>query len=450
MIHHRIISILLFFLLIGCNTNKKDVKEGTLAANEVPRVVTADIEEGIKANIAKEVEAGNGYFHITRDGKELKLQLVRVHTEYLSNLGPRRHFACVDLADTSGDVYDVDFFLEGDPGNMTVTEITLHKLNGKPFYTWKQGKDKTWYRVPVDRASTDLLGVIEGEDHFQFRYEITLPDMEEPAKMWLPVPQSDRFQEIEILSMDTPVEHRMLEEKENGNTVMFMELLPEHSGEKLELLYEVTRREKKAYEDDSPPAKYLNASMLMPVGDRFSVLADSIIGDKRSGSTVMQARALYDYIIDNMRYMKFGDYGKGDAVYACDSLTGNCTEFHSLFISLARSAGIPARFAIGASIPSDRDSGGIDGYHCWAEFYADGKWWPIDISEANKYTALATYYFGHHPANRIEFSRGRDLLLEPGPQSGPINFLAYPVLEVGNTTATTKTFFSFQRKSELQ
>ncbi|NNC34890.1 MAG: transglutaminase domain-containing protein, partial [Croceitalea sp.] len=69
------------------------------------------------------------------------------------------------------------------------------------------------------------------------------------------------------------------------------------------------------------------------------------------------------------------------------------------------------------------------------------------ISEGNKYTALATYYFGRHPANRIEFSRGRDLQLQPGPSSGPINFLAYPVMEIGKEPAFPKTFFSFRRKA---
>ena len=146
-----------------------------------------------------------------------------------------------------------------------------------------------------------------------------------------------------------------------------------------------------------------------------------------------------------MKYMKFGNYGRGDSNYACDVKTGNCTEFHSYFISLARSLGIPARFAVGASIPSDRNEGGIDGYHCWAEFYAEGKWWPIDISEANKYSALATYYFGHHPANRIEFSKGRDLKVVPGPASGPINFLAYPILEINGKETVTKTTFLFKR-----
>ncbi|MGB5272559.1 MAG: transglutaminase-like domain-containing protein [Flavobacteriaceae bacterium] len=443
----RIVVIMMLALNMACNSStKKGSEEKTHSTKEVPKVVTADIEAGIKANIAKKVEEGGGYFNMSADGKDLRLQLVRVHTEYLSNLGPQRHFACVDLADVSGDVYDVDFFLEGDPGNMSVTETTLHKLNGKPFYTWKQRKDKTWYRVPVQNASNNLLGVIEGEDRFEFRYEVTLPEMQEAAKMWLPVPQSDRFQTVVMTSLRAPVDYRILEEKANGNSVLFMELSPEESGKTVEIVYDVERLEKMPYEEKASPTRYLEASLLMPVGDRFKMLADSIIGNKRNDGTIMQARALYDYVIDNMKYMKFGNYGNGDAVYACDVKTGNCTEFHSLFISLARSAGIPARFAVGASIPSDRDEGGIDGYHCWAEFYAEGKWWPVDISEANKYTALATYYFGRHPANRIEFSRGRDLGIEPGPQSGPINFLAYPVMEEGNRPVFAKTFFSFRRK----
>ena len=45
----------------------------------------------------------------------------------------------------------------------------------------------------------------------------------------------------------------------------------------------------------------------------------------------------------------------------------------------------------------------------------------------------------------MEFSRGRDLVVEPGPVSGPINFLAYPVLEIGGETAYAKVNFSFNR-----
>jgi hypothetical protein len=82
-----------------------------------------------------------------------------------------------------------------------------------------------------------------------------------------------------------------------------------------------------------------------------------------------------------------------------------------------------------------------------AEFCAEGKWWPVDISEGDKYSSLATYYFGHHPANRIELSRARDLMFDPAPASGPINFFAYPVLEVEREPVRIKPTLSFERIS---
>lgn len=444
-----LIILLTIFSIYSCQTTKQQDNNDTIVQNEkAPPVVTADIEAGIRSHVDEQVRAGNGYFHMKSNDQELKLKLVRVHTEYLANLGPRRHFACVDLADVSGDVYDVDFFLEGDPGDMSVTETTLHKLNGKPFYSWKQAEDDTWHRVPVEESSAELLGVIEGVDHFDFSYKITLPEMKEDGEMWVPLAESDWFQDIKDMSIKSPVPHRVLEEAEHKNKVLYMELTPQLSGEEIEITYQVTRKEKQPYEEDSNVEDYLSPDALLPVNERFSTLADSIIGEKRHDGTLVQARALYDYLIDNMKYIKNEKYGTGDAVYACDAKLGNCSEFHSFFISLARSVGIPARFAIGAAIPSSRDEGGISGYHCWAEFHAEGKWWPIDVSEANKFSALATYYFGRHPANRIEFSRGRDLVLSPGPQSGPINFFAYPVLEVGGQTVRAKTTFTFNRKEK--
>ena len=433
------------FFFCACNSGER-TNETAQAPDTVAKVKIAEIEAGIKSYIDQETRE-DGFFYVNDADKELRMKLVRVHTEYLSNLGPKRHFACVDLADVSGDVYDVDFFLSGEPGNMDVTETTVHKLNGKPFYAWKQQEDKTWKRVPVEGASRNLLGVIEGRDKFEFYYKVVLPEIKEKAEMWIPIARSDEYQTIEVLSLEAPGKHVMLEDKTNKNTILYLELGPEHSGQSVAVTYAADRLEKRAYPSSEENLdEYLSPDELIPVGGRFLKIAEEAIGAKRNDNKLVQARALYDYIIDNMRYMKHGNYGNGDAVYACDTRTGNCTEFHSFFISLARSVGIPARFSIGASIPSDRNEGGMDGYHCWAEFYAEGKWWPVDISEGNKYTALATYYFGRHPANRIELSRGRDLQVTPGPDSGPINFLAYPLLEIGGEPTFAQTTFSFKRK----
>jgi hypothetical protein len=331
---------------------------------------------------------------------------------------------------------------------MAITSTSVHKLNGKPYYSWKQKQDKTWYKMPLEQSDNSLLGVKEGKDSFEFYYTVTLPTLTESAEIWIPMALSDAFQEVKVLEKNLPTGAKVLKDEANSNEVLYMALGPEHSGKQIAITYAVTRSEKGPYAAPQPDSKlYLVGNKLMPIGGRFEEIAKEALGEKIKESHLIQARRLYDYIIETMRYMKFGDFGRGDSNYACDSKTGNCTDFHSYFISLARSVGIPARFAIGASIPSDRNEGGMDGYHCWAEFYADGKWWPVDISEANKYTALATYYFGRHPANRIEFTRGRDLELNPGPSAGPLNFLVYPYLEVKGKEVKAPTTFTFQRKS---
>jgi transglutaminase-like putative cysteine protease len=322
---------------------------------------------------------------------------------------------------------------------MTVTETTVHKINGEPLYIWKLKKDRTWRRVPVENAAAYLLGVIEDRDEFEFYYQATLPEITETARMWIPVATSDAYQKIEIKSIKTPGEHRFIDEADHGNRILYLKLGPQDSKKIIDIHYKVERLEKAVYEDDtSELKKYLGSARFVPINDNFRSIAKEVVEGKKG--------ELYDHVIDRMSYKKVGTkYGKGDAVYACDSRTGNCTDFHSYFIALARSVSIPARFAIGAPIPSARNEGGISGYHCWAEFYAEGKWWPVDISEGDKYSSLATYYFGHHPANRIELSRGRDLEVNPGPKSGPINFLAYPVLEVGDKLVKAHVKFSFKR-----
>ena len=437
----------LIAILTACVSCTTFPSSEQVSGESVPNVVTADIQAGIEKHIEEETRAGGGYFRLSSGDKDLKLKLVRVHTEYLANLAARRHFACVDMASSDGDVYDVDFFLSGDPGDMTVTETTLHKVNGQPLYAWKQKRNGGWRRVPVKKASERDLGVITGQDEFEFIYRVTLPEITDVAHMWLPLPASDAFQKVEMKAIKTSARQTVLEEREYGNRILLLEIAPEEICSTVEIRFHVKRLEKPVHRDETADVhKYLRADRLVPADDEFREIAENVLDGKKGD--LVRARALYDHVIDRMRYMKYGSgWGQGDAVYACDMRTGNCSDFHSYFIALARAAGIPARFAIGAAIPSERNEGGIDGYHCWAEFYTDGHWWPVDISEGDKCSRLATYYFGHHPANRFELSRGRDLVVDPGPVSGPINFLAYPVLEVGGEPVRPKVEFSFNRPS---
>lgn len=144
------------------------------------------------------------------------------------------------------------------------------------------------------------------------------------------------------------------------------------------------------------------------------------------------ARAIYDWVIDNVEYKKVGSgWGNGDTFWACSERRGNCTDFHALFISLARSEGIPARFEIGFPVPESRSDGEIAGYHCWVQFYLpEVGWFPIDASEAYKHPERRAYFYGAHPGDRIHMTTGRDLELRDGHERTPLNYFVYPHVEL--------------------
>jgi len=114
---------------------------------EDKEVTTAEISTGINKHIATETKKSNDKkFHVNYEGKDLALDLVRVHDDRLSSLGRQKYFACVDMKATDGKTYDIDFFLTGKPGNMTVTETAVHKIDGKPLYNWKE-EGGVWKKV---------------------------------------------------------------------------------------------------------------------------------------------------------------------------------------------------------------------------------------------------------------------------------------------------------------
>jgi hypothetical protein len=116
---------------------------------EKKQVSTADISAGIKKNISAETKkSSDGKFHVKYEGQDLALDLIKVHDDRLSDLGDGKYFACVDMKATDGKTYDIDFFLTGQPGKMKVTETTVHKIDGKPLYNWKEENGK-WQKVPL-------------------------------------------------------------------------------------------------------------------------------------------------------------------------------------------------------------------------------------------------------------------------------------------------------------
>jgi len=109
----------------------------------------SEASDGLKRFISGyTAKSADKKFHMPYQRKDLALDLVKIHDDRFSGLGGNKYFACVDMRGTDGKIYDIDFFMILQPGKLTVTETSVHKINGKPLYNWKEQKG-VWKKVPV-------------------------------------------------------------------------------------------------------------------------------------------------------------------------------------------------------------------------------------------------------------------------------------------------------------
>ena len=295
---------------------------------------------------------------------------------------------------------------------------------------------------------------------FRFTYVASIPALPADAKgsrIWIPLPQTDQYQTIRDLKIEAPFAHAQRRDPEYGNEYVFFDVPASRVSQPADVRvsFEATRNEHRVKLDArvTPAAsrltspdlqRFLQPDRLVPLQGTIAEL--SAQETKGLQDPLAKARAIYNYVLATMRYDKSGTgWGNGDAIWACTAKRGNCTDFHSLFIGMMRAAGIPARFEIGFSLPSDQHDGAIPGYHCWAEFYVEPYGWiPVDASEAWKHPDKKDYFFGAHDDNRVQFTRGRDIRLDPPQQGQPLNYFIYPYAELDGKPLALTSKFTFQ------
>ena len=288
-----------------------------------------------------------------------------------------------------------------------------------------------------------ISGYGQESRHFTFHYAFTVKNVLSGKKLrvWIPAAQSDAFQEVKIVSFTGDLPLKKTHDAKRGNEILYAETAKAAKTElHFDVEYDIVRHERIALGSQARLSNValteterkvdLQPDALVPTTGLPADLAAKVTAGK--SDPMEKARAIYDYVFSTMKYDKTGTgWGRGDVLYACDAKKGNCTDFHSLFIAMARSQDIPARFEIGFYLPSDKHSAEIAGYHCWSDFYIDGKGWiPVDISEAWKHPEKHDYFFGSHDANRVQFTMGRDLQLSPPQDGKPLNYFVYPYIEV--------------------
>ncbi len=286
---------------------------------------------------------------------------------------------------------------------------------------------------------------------FTLTYTIDVKEIPEGASdlaVWVPVPQSGAYQKITSLRVESPIAHQFERESEYGNLVLRFHskdplpseipIVLEARVERLPILAADALRDPNAKptlrDASASRERFLAPDRLVPITGKVASLAGEVT--KGRANDVEKARAIYDYVTGTMKYDKSGEgWGRGDAVRACDVRSGNCTDFHALFIGMCRAAGVPAVFQIGFPLPETETTGVIAGYHCWAEFFAAGIGWiPVDCSEAVKQGDRLQFYFGSLDPDRVMFTVGRDIRLDPDASPDPVNYFIYPIVRVDGKT----------------
>jgi transglutaminase-like putative cysteine protease len=269
-----------------------------------------------------------------------------------------------------------------------------------------------------------------------------IPEQAKAGQLWLPFPPDNEQQEISNIVIKSDVPASVNTEPEYGNRILSLSTAaPGRQPLRVRVQFDVLRRENRNTaaitrrpRPDRPveqiPVRWLERDALMPIDGKVRELA---IATTRGRETRLdQIQAIYNHTVSTLKYDKSGTgWGRGDIAYACDAKRGNCTDFHAVFIGLCRARGIPARFEIGISLPADQPRGDIPGYHCWAAAYdREYGWIPVDCSEAQKHPELRDYFFGAHDEQRVTFSTGRDVRLNPPQQGERLNFFVFPYAEI--------------------
>lgn len=268
-------------------------------------------------------------------------------------------------------------------------------------------------------------------------------------RLWIPYPMSDKNQDITGVSVSGNYTgmgvHR---EPKDGGSSLYAEW--KDPVKDLTLTYTFTVRRKEVITKYFPKTEvpifmeelkqYLDNSHLGDAEKRVKDIAADITKGKKT--VFDKSRAVYDWVVDNMRRdPNVKGCGTNEVERLLSEKAGKCADIHSVYVALARASGVPAREIYGLRLHKDKEGDITKFQHCWAEFYLPGYGWvavdPADVLKfkleknpsPDELKAKREYLFGAVDENRVAFGNGKHVLLNP-PQSGkPLLYFMYPYAE---------------------
>lgn len=321
--------------------------------------------------------------------------------------------------------------------------------------------------APLFAAAPGVLAEAGGKASdwrtFELTYEVDLSAPKGPARLWLPLPQ-DAGDYQRVLSVgwqgEGEADALLQWDKTYRAPIFGASWQAAEPVRTVAVTARVATRDRhmaparRVLHSADEAALYLEPTRSIPVDGIVSDTANRIVKNHRTPEA--RARAIYEWVVDNtFREPRTRGCGMGDIKFMLESgnLGGKCADINSLFVGLARAAGIPAREFYGVRVAESAQfrslgkAGDIStAQHCRAEFFSARHGWvavdPADVRKAvleekralndPKIVDLRKRLFGYWEMNWVGFNHARDFAL-PARTGEHLPYLMYPYAEFGDT-----------------
>jgi transglutaminase-like putative cysteine protease len=303
------------------------------------------------------------------------------------------------------------------------------------------------FLLMADMALADHSGLVT------YKIDLKVERDAKVARLWLPYPLSGAHQTISNLEINGNYnESGVYRDATSGATFLYAGWDRISAQPFVVMSFQVAtkdRRVKNIKASDAPiPApirKYLKATPWDQAGEKE---IREIAARATAGKTGIRdkAKAVYDWVIEHT----FRD----PAVKACglgNPMTtlfqsgggGKCADISSVYVAIARAAGVPARDVFGLRLAHPKDGDITDAFHCWAEFYLPGTGWvPVDPADVRKMMLVhhlelkdagewRKFFWGGDDLFRVVLEKdARGVIFEPRQKGQPVNYFMYPFAQV--------------------
>ena len=289
----------------------------------------------------------------------------------------------------------------------------------------------------------------------EFHITVDAPAKATSVRLWAPYPQSDEYQDIGQVKVEGNFTVKQITtDKASGSRALYLEWIGHQDGQRfVKMEFDATSRERMAPLNQAPAAteptippevmEHTRATPLLPVDGEIGAVAKAAVIGKET--VAEKHEAIYNWVVQNtFRDPDVQGCGVGAVEVTLARRGGKCVDISTVYVALARAAGVPAREVFGLRLGKGKGANDITGgHHCWAEYYQPGAGWtqtdPADVRKAmlgkmmtpEQEAKVREYYRSAVGPNRIVLSKtGRGIMLNP-PQNGDLlNYFMYPYAEI--------------------